>query len=35
MLLGLAIALNLAELLMRKARQQSLGGMFGGKGRPE
>ncbi len=34
MLLGLAIALNLAELLMRKARQQSLSGMFGGKDRP-
>jgi hypothetical protein len=34
MLLGLAIALNLAELLMRKARQPFQGGMFGGKGRP-
>jgi Mg-chelatase subunit ChlD len=34
MLLGLAIALNLAELLMRKVQQRSLGEMFGGKGRP-
>ncbi len=34
MLLGLAIALNLAELLMRKGIQQFRGGMFGGKGRP-
>jgi len=33
-LLGLAIALNLAELLMRKAPLQFRGGMFGGKGRP-
>ncbi|HTR35938.1 MAG TPA: VWA domain-containing protein [Bryobacteraceae bacterium] len=34
MLLGLAIAFNLAELLMRKVPRQSLSGMFGGKGRP-
>lgn len=34
LLLGLAIALNLAELLMRKVPRRSLGGMFGGKGRP-
>jgi Ca-activated chloride channel homolog len=34
MLLGLALALNLAELLMRKVARQSLSGMFGGKGRP-
>ena len=33
-LLGLAIAFNLAELLMRKVPRQSLSGMFGGKGRP-
>jgi Ca-activated chloride channel homolog len=33
-LLGLAIALNLAELLMRKVGRQFLSGMFGGKGRP-
>ena len=33
LLLGLAIALNLAELLLRKAGQQSLSGMFGGIGR--
>jgi Ca-activated chloride channel homolog len=33
-LLGLAIALNLVELLMRKASRQFLGEMFGGKGRP-
>ncbi len=33
-LLGLAIALNLAELLMRKAPPQFRGGMFGGKDRP-
>ncbi len=34
MLLGFAIALNLAELLMRKVRRPSLSGMFGGKDRP-
>ena len=34
MLLGLAIALNLAELLMRKVRPRFPGGMFGGKGQP-
>jgi Ca-activated chloride channel homolog len=34
MLLGLAIVLNLAELLMRKAPLQFRGEMFGGKGRP-
>ncbi|HUA18329.1 MAG TPA: VWA domain-containing protein [Bryobacteraceae bacterium] len=33
-LLGLAIALNLAELLMRKVPRRSLGEMFGGKDRP-
>ncbi|HTW67327.1 MAG TPA: VWA domain-containing protein [Bryobacteraceae bacterium] len=33
-LLGLAIALNLAELLLRKVPQRFLGGMFGGKGQP-
>lgn len=33
-LLGLAIAFNLAELLMRKVPRQLPGGMFGGKGRP-
>jgi Mg-chelatase subunit ChlD len=33
-LLGLAIALNLAELLMRKVPQRFLSGMFGGTGRP-
>jgi Ca-activated chloride channel family protein len=33
-LLGLAIALNLAELLMRKVPRQIRGGMFGGKGQP-
>src|SRR5580692_1400946 len=33
-LLGLAIALNLAELLMRKVRPRFPGGMFGGKGQP-
>src|SRR5580704_2449184 len=33
-LLGLAVALNLAELLMRKAPLQFRGGMFGGKGLP-
>jgi Ca-activated chloride channel family protein len=34
MLLGLAIALNLVELLMRKGLQQFRDGMFGGRGRP-
>ena len=34
MLLGLAIALNLAELLMRKVPRRSLGEMFGGKNPP-
>ena len=34
MLLGFAIALNLAELLMRKVPRRSPGGMFGGKGQP-
>jgi Ca-activated chloride channel homolog len=33
-LLGLAIALNLAELLMRKVPRQFQGGMFGGTNRP-
>jgi len=33
-LLGLAIALNLAELLMRKVRPRFPGGMFGGTDRP-
>jgi Ca-activated chloride channel homolog len=33
-LLGLAIALNLAELLMRKVRPRFPGGMFGGKDQP-
>ncbi len=33
-LLALAIALNIAELLMRKAPRQFPGGMFGGKGQP-
>jgi len=33
-LLAIAIALNLAELLMRKVPRQFLGGMFGGKGQP-
>ncbi len=33
-LLGLAIAFNLAELLMRKVRPRFPGGMFGGTGRP-
>ncbi len=34
MLLGLAIALNLAELLMRKVPRRSPGGTFGGTNRP-
>lgn len=34
LLLGLAIVLNLAELLMRKVPQQFLSGMFAGKDRP-
>jgi len=34
MLLGLAIALNLAELLMRKVRPRFPSGMFGGTDRP-
>lgn len=34
MLLGLAIALNLVELLLRKVPRRFLGGMFGGKGQP-
>ncbi len=34
MLLGLAIALNLAELLMRKAPRRSPGGTFAGTNRP-
>lgn len=34
MLLGLAIALNLAELLMRKVPRRSPGGMFAGTNRP-
>jgi len=33
-LLGLAIALNLAELLMRKVRPRFPGGVFGGTDRP-
>ena len=33
-LLALAIALNIAELLMRKVPRQFRGGMFGGKGQP-
>jgi Ca-activated chloride channel homolog len=33
-LLGLAIALNLAELLMRKVRPRFPGGMFGGTDQP-
>jgi Ca-activated chloride channel homolog len=33
-LLAIAIALNLAELLMRKVPRQFLSGMFGGKGQP-